>query len=159
MCDYSLEAYQSRPAAEGVDMELKRFPSSTMGFTSGPAKTVGPDGKEAIVDCADCVPAGAHLRLSGISERNQRAFGVGPVEDVVMVRLNLPQAHVHRDAVRFRTGRAVPLQNMDAGVTAQLVTMETKLGLDKPIDQAQFADEVDGGSAIVQPAPELVDGD
>ena len=35
MCDYSLEAYQSRPAEEGEKLTLERFPSGSQGFTTG----------------------------------------------------------------------------------------------------------------------------
>ncbi len=35
MCDYSLEAYLSRPAEEGEKLTLERFPSGSQGFTTG----------------------------------------------------------------------------------------------------------------------------
>src|SRR5882762_11616364 len=89
MCDYSLELYRSRPAVQEEQYTLHRFPSGTMGFTAGH-------------DCetAVCIPADAHLRLEGIGETVQRAFGIGPVEEVVMTRLEVT-GHAHRDAVRF----------------------------------------------------------
>ena len=52
MCDYSLEAYQSRPAAVGEKLTLERFPSGSMGFASGKS-----------CDLAVCVAADATLRL------------------------------------------------------------------------------------------------
>src|SRR5262245_3941207 len=61
VCDYSLEAYQSRPAAIGEKLTLGRFPSGSMGFASGQA-----------CDLAVCVPADAKLRLEGIGEATQK---------------------------------------------------------------------------------------
>ncbi len=108
MCDYSLELYRSRPAAQEEQYTLHRFPSGTMGFVAG-------------TDCetAVCMPAGARLSLEGINETVQRAFSVGPAEEVTMIRLEVT-GHAHRDAVRFGNGREVLLQSLNAGVTCQL---------------------------------------
>ena len=110
MCDYSLELYRSRPAVQEEQYTLRRFPSGTMGFTAG-------------YDCetAVCMPADAHLRLEGIGETVQRAFDVGPVEEVVMIRLEVI-AHAHRDAVRFANGKEVMLQRLNAGITTEMVS-------------------------------------
>jgi hypothetical protein len=110
MCDYSLELYRSRPAVQEERYTLRRFPSGTMGFTAG-------------YDCdtAVCMPADAHLRLEGIGETVQRAFDVGPVEEVVMIRLEVI-AHAHRDAVRFANGKEVMLQRLNAGITTEMVS-------------------------------------
>ena len=72
-------------------------------------------------DCetAVCMPADAHLTLAGISETVQRAFAVGPVEEVVMTRLEVT-GHAHRDAVRFANGKEVLLQSLNAGITAEI---------------------------------------
>ena len=53
MCDYSLEAYRSRPAEAGEKLTLERFPSGSMGFTAG-----------AVCDTAVCVPAGVPAQLA-----------------------------------------------------------------------------------------------
>ena len=110
MCDYSLELYRSRPAVQEEQYTLRRFPSGTMGFTAG-------------YDCDTtvCMPADAHLRLEGIGETVQRAFDVGPVEEVVMIRLEVI-AHAHRDAVRFANGKEVMLQRLNAGITTEMVS-------------------------------------
>jgi hypothetical protein len=110
MCDYSLELYRSRPAVVEEQYSLHRFPSGTMGFVSAR-------------DCetAVCMPADAHLRLEGIGETVQRAFAVGPVEEVVMSRLEVT-GHAHRDAVRFANGKEVLLQSLNAGITAEMVS-------------------------------------
>ncbi len=107
MCDYSLEAYQSRPAAVGEKLTLERFASGSMGFTSGQT-----------CDLAVCVAADSKLRLEGIGETVQKAYGVGPVEEVVMTRL---ESGPHKDAVRFSNGMEVSLQRLDRGLTAVML--------------------------------------
>jgi hypothetical protein len=113
MCDYSLEAYQSRPAAIGEKLTLERFPSGSMGFATGPA-----------CDLAVCVPADTQLRLEGIGETVQGAYGVSAIEDVVMTRL---EGGSYKDAVRFSNGAEVLLQKLDRGLTAVIVAPSTEL--------------------------------
>ena len=60
MCDYSLEAYQSRPAAVGEKLTLGRFVSGSMGFAAG-----------TVCDTTVCIPAQSKLLLEGISEAIQ----------------------------------------------------------------------------------------
>ena len=120
MCDYSLELYRSRPAAQEEQYTLHRFPSGTMGFVAG-------------TDCetAVCMPAGARLSLQGINETVQRAFSIGAAEEVTMTRLEVT-GHAHRDAVRFGNGREVLLQSLNAGVTCRLAPrdLDKVLGLE-----------------------------
>lgn len=104
MCDYSLEAYRSRPAEEGEKLTLERFPSGSMGFTAGP-----------VCDTAVCVPEGSHLIVQGIGEEVRQACGVGAVEEVVMTRL---QDGPYKDAVRFANGKELLLQRLGCGLTA-----------------------------------------
>ncbi len=115
MCDYSLELYRSRPAVSEEQYTLQRFPSGTMGFTAGPN-----------CETAVCVPADARLRLAGIGEPVQQTFGVGPVEEVVMTRLE-GGAHAHRDAVKFSNGREVLLQSLTVGLTAEVIAFPSDL--------------------------------
>jgi hypothetical protein len=107
MCDYSLEAYRSRPAAEGEKLTLERFPSGSAGFTSG-----------GNCDLAVCVPEGTHLLLEGIGEGVRQGCGVGAVEEVVMTRL---EGGPYKDAVRFSNGTEILLQRLDRGVMAVIV--------------------------------------
>ena len=112
MCDYSLETYRSRPAANEEQYTLHRFRSGTLGFV-------------ARTDCttAVCIPAGGRLRLEGLDERLQSAFRVEPTEEVVMIRLRL-RDNMHRDGVRFGNGREVLLQSLNAGLSATLLTRD-----------------------------------
>lgn len=109
MCDYSLEAYRSRPAKEGEKLTLERFPSGSMGFTTG-----------AVCDQAVCVPAGSHLLLQGIGEAVREACSVGAVEEVVTTRT---EGGSYKDAVRFSNGREISLQKFDRGLMAVVVDL------------------------------------
>lgn len=109
MCDYSLELYRSRPAVEGEQYTLRRFPSGTMGFTA-----------ERDCETAVCLPADAHLRLEGIGEAIRQAYVVNSTEEVTMARMDGTNFS-HRDAVRFANGREVLLQGLNAGIVATLV--------------------------------------
>jgi hypothetical protein len=108
MCDYSLEAYRSRPAEEGEKLILERFPSGSMGFTTGPA-----------CDLAVCVPAESHLLLQGIGDTARDSCGVGAVEEVVMTRLL--EGGPYKDAVRFSNGVEILLQRLNPGLVAVVV--------------------------------------
>lgn len=108
MCDYSLEAYQSRPAAVGEKLTLGRFASGSMGFASG-----------TVCDTAVCIPAESKLLLEGIGESTQKEHGVGAVEEVAMTRL---ESGLYKDAVRFSNGTVVLLQRLDVGLGAVVMT-------------------------------------
>jgi hypothetical protein len=130
MCDYSLEMYRSRPAAIGEQYTLHRFRSGTLGFVD-PA------------DCttAVCLPAGAHLRLQGISRRLQQTFCLGPAAEAVMIRFPYG-ARLHRDGLRFANGREFLLQGLNPGASALLLPRDLEAVFDlkrlgsTPADQA-----------------------
>ena len=113
MCDYSLEAYQSRPAAVGEKLTLGRFASGSMGFASG-----------TVCDTAVCIPAESKLLLEGIGEGTQKEHGVGAVEEAVLTRL---EGGPYKDAVRFSNGAQVLLQHLDRGLTVVVMTYGPEL--------------------------------
>ncbi|HTR83585.1 MAG TPA: hypothetical protein VMI56_03835 [Reyranella sp.] len=115
MCDYSLEAYQSRPAAVGEKLNLGRFASGSMGFASG-----------TVCETAVCIPAESKLLLEGIGEATQQEHGVGAVEEVVMIRLE-NVAYGYKDGVRFSNGAEVLLQRLDVGLSAVVMTFGAEL--------------------------------
>jgi len=108
MCDYSLEAYQSRPAAVGERLTLGRFASGSMGFTSG-----------TVCDTAVCIPAESKLLVEGIGEGTQKEHGVGAVEEAVLTRI---EGGLYKDAVRFSNGAVVLLQRLNCGLTVIAMT-------------------------------------
>jgi hypothetical protein len=137
MCDYSLELYRSQPAVSEEQYTLQRFPSGTMGFTTGPS-----------CETAVCIPADARLRLAGIGEAAQRAFAVSAVEEVVMMRLE-GGPHAHRDAVKFSNGREVLLQGLNPGLTAEVVAF--------PSDLTTVTGTPVAGVQVRRPVAELLD--
>jgi hypothetical protein len=114
MCDYSLEAYQSRPAAVGEKLTLGRFASGSMGFASG-----------TVCDTAVCIPAESSLLLEGIGESMQKEHGVGAVEEAVLTRV---VGGPYKDAVRFSNGAEVLLQRLNCGLTVVVMTYGAELG-------------------------------
>jgi len=112
MCDYSLEAYQSRPAAVGEKLTLGRFASGSMGFAAG-----------TVCDTAVCIPAESKLLLEGIGEATQKELGVGAVEEVAMTRL---EGGLYKDGVRFSNGAKVLLQRLGIGLSVVVMTLGTE---------------------------------
>lgn len=115
MCDYSLEAYRSQPAATGERYVLDRFPSGSKGFTTEPGCMT-----------AVCMVADTKMRLEGITPEVQIALGVGEAEEVTMTRLDIGP---YRDAVRFANGQEVVIQRLNTGVRA------TVLGISSGIER------------------------
>ena len=107
MCDYSLEAYRSKPAQEGVGYETHRFTSHSIGFIA-PADVV----------TAVCMASGMRLRLENIPENVQRSVGVTANEVATFTRL---ETGAYRDGVLFANGRAITLQQLGPGVRASVI--------------------------------------
>jgi hypothetical protein len=128
MCDYSLEAYKSRPAAVGEKVTLGRFATGSMGFASG-----------TVCDTAVCIPAESKLLLEGIGEANQKEHGIGAVEEVVMTRRS---DGLYKDGVRFSNGAVVLLQRLDIGLTAVVMTYGAERAGTAPVEQPAAAPEL-----------------
>ena len=104
MCDYSLEAYQSRPARLGETYETHSFPSQTVGFIVPGDATV-----------AVCMAYDTRLKLVVIPNSVQRACRVAAEEDVTFARM---ETGPHHDGVQFVNGVRLSLQQLGAGVKA-----------------------------------------
>ncbi|MDE2227512.1 MAG: hypothetical protein KGL11_00535 [Alphaproteobacteria bacterium] len=102
MCDYSLEAYRTRPAREGERYVTTRFGSGSMGLAS--------PGDASIPVCVPCDTA---LRLEGIPAELRDRHGLRAVEDATFVHL---EQGAWRDGVRFRNGATVSLQMLPTGL-------------------------------------------
>jgi hypothetical protein len=133
MCDYSLLGMTNRLAIEGEQLQVYRFPTSSLGLTS-------PDELQKLSEesapqpggsfwsrlknwlsvsgepapPAVCIPPGARLRLHDIPERVQRQLGVGADEEVTFVQLSA-EPFSYRDAVRFNQGSEILLQKLEVG--------------------------------------------
>ncbi len=112
MCDYSLEAFRSRPARQGEEYITYRFPSVTIGFVS--------PGDHSVAICMAC---DMELELSRIPSVTQAQAGVGETERVTFTQVDGPY---HRDAVRFANGKVMTLQALGAGITAWLAADNAK---------------------------------
>ena len=139
MCDYSLAHYPNRLAVEGEQLVVHRFSSGTVGLTSPrqemPSSPQNP--KRLPFDCAVCVPPGAQLRLHDIPEHIQTSFGVGAVEQVTFVERSA-EAYIHRDAVRFASGRQLLLQYLHSGQRVDVLSLSSGSGdREEPTDQIQ----------------------
>jgi hypothetical protein len=107
MCDYSLEAYRSRPAWEGEQYVTSRFTSGSIGFIApGDAMT------------AICMAYDMRLKLENIPQTVQTALGVKETELVTFARLD---SDLFQDGVRFDNGAQVTLQRLGPGVKASVV--------------------------------------
>lgn len=132
MCDYSLMAIPNRLAAEGEELVAHRFPTGSMGLAS-PAdlrkRCNAPQAQRKTVRSvlelffsprpadpvpAVCIPPGSRLMLHDLSERLQRDLKVGPKEEVVFLQISAME-NTYRDAVRFRNGRDLRLQELHEG--------------------------------------------
>ncbi|MGO9257888.1 MAG: hypothetical protein ACLQU1_16475 [Bryobacteraceae bacterium] len=140
MCDYSLMAVPNRLAKEGENLVAHRFPTGSLGLASPdqlkPAAAPKPPATRgfwrAVQEflnpsrskpvCAVCIPPGAKLRLQDIPMRLQHEFGVGPVENVTFTQISAA-AHSYRDAVRFRNGREIRLQELREGQRVRVLDL------------------------------------
>ena len=145
MCDYSLMAVPNRLAREGEELISHRFPTGSMGLAS-PAELERPAAPaarksfwnkikeffqpvEAAAVCAVCIPPGARLLLSDIAVRLQTEAGVSACEEVTFTQITA-SAHSYRDAVRFRNGREVRLQELREGQRVKVLDLSLAEDLD-----------------------------
>jgi hypothetical protein len=140
MCDYSLMCIPNRLGREGEDLVVHRFPTGSLGFASpldlthvaSPAqaqhggfwatlRTFFSPPRHADVP-AVCIPPGARLRLDGIPKRIQLDLDVKPSEEITFTQLTA-SVNTYRDAVRFRNGYQIRLQDLSEGVRAKVVDL------------------------------------
>jgi hypothetical protein len=107
MCDYSLEMYRSRPAQKGEDYISNKFPTGSVGFVA--------PGDQSVAICMNC---DTELELSNIPAHLRQQAGLGETEIATFTQIDGPY---HRDAVRFRNGKVLTLQQLGPGVIASLV--------------------------------------
>jgi hypothetical protein len=135
MCDYSLHGISNRLAEEGEILVVHRFFTGSKGLTSPrylePAQQ--PKGLMAILTrmwtfpaqstvCAVCVPDGAQLMVYGVPLRLQEAHGLSATEVVTFRQLSA-DAHTYRDAVEFKNGVKVRLQELEDGQRVEVLAL------------------------------------
>lgn len=142
MCDYSLMAGPTRLANEGEQLVAHRFRAGSMGLASPRdlqrsaglpdiqprwswtaikkwfvAQAWGEDPVPAV-----CIPPGARLRVSSISEELRRELAVSHTEDVQFEQLTAA-ANTYRDAIRFQNGKVILLQRLREGQPVRVLSL------------------------------------
>ena len=140
MCDYSLYGIENRLAEKGEVLVVHRFPTGSKGLTSPeylkPTEKPSeqPKGLMAILKrkcaapssvCAVCIPDGAQLMLHGISPTLQHAHGFSTTEAATFRQLSA-NAGTYRDAVEFKNGVKVRLQDLEEGQSVEVLTLSSK---------------------------------
>jgi hypothetical protein len=130
----------NRLAQEGEDLVAHRFPTGSLGLAS-PADVKRPNltpirARRGLLDrvrdffnppltapvAAVCIPPGARLQLQDIPIRVQQEFGVGSIEEVTFTQISAA-VNSYRDAIRFRNGREMRLQEMREGQRVRVLDL------------------------------------
>jgi hypothetical protein len=136
MCDYSLHGIRNRLAKEDEVLMVHRFFTGSKGLTSPDylEPAARPKGVLATLKrmfvaqpqaCAVCVPDGEKRVLHGISPRLQEPHGLNSAEAVTFRQLS-EQAQTYRDAVEFRNGVRVRLQELEEGQRVEVLTLSSE---------------------------------
>src|SRR5712691_7278106 len=136
MCDYSLHGIENRLAEEGEVLVVHQFYSGSKGLTSPEylKPTEQAKGLMAILKrklavrsrvCAVCIPDGAQLMLGGISPALQQALNLCTTEAVTFRQLSA-NAATYRDAVEFKNGVKVSLQDLEEGQNVEVLALSSE---------------------------------
>ena len=136
MCDYSLQGIRNRLAEQGETLVVHRFQTGSKGLAAPESiqHVEGPRTWMATLkrlfamhteECAICIPDGAQLLLSGIPARLQRHHGLSATEPVIFRQLSADAA-TYRDAVEFKNGARVRLQELDEGQSVRVLALSSE---------------------------------
>lgn len=150
MCDYSLGGLPNRLAAEGEELIVHRFPTHSIGLASpcdlqqqtraaSPGQTVWQRIKKSFTQAFDmpevpaiCVPPGACLILRNIPLDLQGKWSTGEEEGVYFIQTSA-EVNTYRDALLFRSGRRVLLQDLKEGMRVKVVSLgQESVGDEEP---------------------------
>ena len=121
MCDYSLEAYRTRPAREGERYVTTRFASGSIGLAA-PGDVMTPV----------CVACDTPLHIEEIPAYVQARLGVSTIEDATLVHLDQGS---FRDGVRFTNGATIALQQLGSGVSVTVTALLENAGrIERPAE-------------------------
>lgn len=139
MCDYSLHGIENRLAKEGESLVVHRFYTGSKGLTSPEYLKPTEQAKKGLItilmglltfpaqpkECAVCIPDGARLMLHGISPTLQAAHGLSTTETVTFRQLST-EAHTYRDAVEFKNGVKIRLQDLEEGQSIEVLALSSE---------------------------------
>jgi hypothetical protein len=145
MCDCALMGVPNRMAVEGEQLVVHRFRTGSLGLAA-PDSTDPPTRRSpsfwirlklfftpAQRDSvrAVCIPPGARLVVEDIPEQLHLAIGVSEIELVTFTRITAPGTY--RDAVRFKNGRAVRLQELHEGQRMWVMNLFPRAEASEPV--------------------------
>jgi hypothetical protein len=128
--------FPNRLAVEGEVLVVHRFRSGSLGLASPPSCSTKAAAKktfwatlkdflflpETPSTAAVCIPPGACLVLHDVPASLQRQLGIGPDEEVTFLQTSAAE-NQHRDAIRFRTGHRLRLQELTVGQRVEVVDL------------------------------------
>jgi hypothetical protein len=137
MCDYSLHGIRNRLAKQGEVLIVHQFQTGSKGLTSPEYRKANPQPHGLLSAlkrllaiepevCAVCIPDGAKLTLHGISPKLQETHGLNSDEAVTFRQLSL-NVHTYRDAVEFRNGVRIRLQELEDGQLVEVVALSPEM--------------------------------
>jgi hypothetical protein len=152
MCDYSLHGIENRLAREGEVLVVHRFYSGSKGLTSpNYLKPAGVSGgiiatlkrmfSAYAQPCAVCIPDGARLVLHGIDLALRRAHDLASVEPVTFRQLSAND-YAYRDAVEFKNGLKIRLQDLEIGQVFEVLSLASEPVDVEAVHSAEFATDL-----------------
>jgi hypothetical protein len=140
MCDYSLHGIENRLAEEGDILVVHQFHTGSKGLTSPVCLKPTEQSKGLMSkltklltrkfdvqssECAVCIPDGAKLMLRGVSPTLQKTHGFTTTEAVTFRQLSA-NAAAYRDAVEFKNGVTVRLQELGEGQSVEVLALSSE---------------------------------
>jgi hypothetical protein len=136
MCDYSLHGIKNRLAKEGETLIVHGFHTGSKGLTSPEYLELSPSPRGMLAflktmfapvprECAVCIPDGARLKLDGIPQTLQRVHRLSDTETVTFRQLSANSA-TYRDAVEFKNGVKVRLQELETGQRVEVLSLSSE---------------------------------
>ncbi len=140
MCDYSLCGIPNRLAVEGEQLVVHKFCTGSMGLASAGdlqmpvvkaetkrnfwqlVKEFFEPGRPAALTPAVCIPPGAQLIVKDVPTDLQRQCRVTEREAVTFTQLTA-DVNSYRDAIRFRNGFEIRLQDLREGMRVEVISM------------------------------------
>jgi len=135
-------AMPNRLAEEGENLVTHRFPTGTLGLaspsdlfsTAEPAQARARGFRATLKGVlnakrtnpvpAVCIPPGARLMLQDIPANLQRYLKVGPIEEVTFTQFT-GAVNTFRDAIRFKNGRQICLQELQADQRVKVLDLSS----------------------------------